>query len=269
MKRFLSIFITIASVLFAGYEFVAFGAEPAEKTPRSLKVMSYNIFQGRMASMQRLADEIKAQNPDFVALQEVDINTWREYAKEANGINFINELAQRTGMFGYFGRTIDCCGGWYGIAILSKHPAVSVESVDLPNPKNAEPRIMLKGRFMLDGHTPFVFASTHFDYSDSTTIAMQAETIVPVLEKEGIPAIVAGDFNCQIGSVPVKYLSEKGKLLSGGAPTWPSDAPRMRIDHIFGFPKEAFTLESTTEGLASKYAASDHLPVVSEITVEL
>lgn len=276
MKHISSLFLFLAALVFLQPCSVAAAEDAsvtsqAEKTakPRKLKIMSYNIFQGRMASMQRLADEIKAQNPDFVALQEVDINTRREYAKEANNIHFINELAQRTGMFGYFGRTIDCCGGWYGVAILSKHPAVCVESIDLPNPKNVEPRIMLKGRFLLDGHIPFVFASTHFDYEHPETIALQAETIVPVLEAEGIPAIVAGDLNSEPGTKAINYLSEKGVLLSGLEPTWPSDAPRIRLDYIFGFPKTAFRLDSTAEGLASKYAASDHLPVVSEVSVEL
>lgn len=281
MKQILSISLVIFYVFVANI--AIFAAEPAAEgasasgvnadapntKPRKLKIMSYNIFQGRKASMQRLADEINAQQPDFVALQEVDINTMREYAKECNGINFINELAQRTGMFGYFGRTIDCCSGYYGVAILSKHPATSVESIDLPNPKNVEPRIMLKGHFLLDGHTPIVFVSTHFDNGHPETRALQAQTVVDNLEGESVPAIVAGDLNSEPKTKPISILSDKGALLSGLAPTWPSDAPRMRIDYIFGFPGKAFTLNKTYEGTASKYAASDHLPVMSEVTVDL
>lgn len=238
--------------------------------PRKLKVMSYNLRFGERASMQRIADEINAQNPDFVALQEVDINSMRELAKANNGINFINELARLTGMFGYFGRTINFSvpGGYYGIGILSKHPAVSVESIDLPNPKAVEPRIMLKGRFLLDGHMPFVFASTHFDFKDPETIALQAEYIVPKLEAEGVPAIVAGDLNSAPGSKAIDFLADKGAPLSGSAPTFPAEEPRVRIDHIFGFPKASFILDSTSEGPSSKYAASDHLPVISNIIVD-
>lgn len=238
--------------------------------PRQLKIMSYNLRFGERASMQRLADEIKAQNPDFVALQEVDINSMREIAKANNGINFINELARLTGMFGYFGRTVNFSvpGGYYGIGILSKHPAQSVESIDLPNPKAVEPRIMLKGRFFLDGHMPFVFASTHFDFTDPETIALQAQYIVPLLDAEGVPAIVAGDLNSELGSKAVDSLMEKGAHLSGTALTFPAWEPKVRIDHIFGFPKSAFTLDATTEGPATKYAASDHLPVISTVTVD-
>lgn len=99
----------------------AFGAA-AENGERELTVMTYNLRFGELASMERLASEIRAANPDFVALQEVDVNTMREISKGNNCINFINRLAELTGMFGFYGRTINFAGGYYGIGILSKHP---------------------------------------------------------------------------------------------------------------------------------------------------
>ncbi len=66
----------------------------------------------------------------------------------------------------------------------------------------------------------------------------------------------------------IKLLSEDGAVLSGSNPTFPAKAPEKRLDHIFGFPKAAFRLESTREGTASPYAASDHMPVISVIETD-
>ncbi|MDE6271083.1 MAG: endonuclease/exonuclease/phosphatase family protein, partial [Muribaculaceae bacterium] len=45
---------------------------------REMTIMTYNLRFGELASMERLAQEINAANPDFVALQEVAVNTMRE-----------------------------------------------------------------------------------------------------------------------------------------------------------------------------------------------
>ncbi len=237
--------------------------------PRELKVMSYNLRFGELASMEHLAKEIKEADPDFVALQEVDVNSFRTAAKFNNGINFVNELAQRTGLFGFFGRSLNFSvkDGYYGVAILSKHPAVKVETFELPNPKAVEQRVLLRGEFLLDGHKPFVFASTHFDYTSPETQELQARYVLGKLDT-GIPAVLGGDFNCEASSPAIKLLSEDGAVLSGSNPTFPAKAPEKRLDHIFGFPKAAFRLESTREGTASPYAASDHLPVISVIETD-
>ena len=82
-----------ASVLFA----VSSAAESGSDT---LKVMTYNLRFGELASMEEIAEFISSENPDLVALQECDWDTARERAPKQNGVKFINELAYRTGMFG-------------------------------------------------------------------------------------------------------------------------------------------------------------------------
>lgn len=238
-----------------------------EYPARKLKVMSYNLRFGERAPMDRLAAEIKVENPDFVALQEVDVNAARRAAGENMGLNYINELAQRTGMFGYYGRTINFLGGYYGVAILSKHPATDVRTYPLPNPKNAEARVLLKGKFLLDGVRPFVFASTHLDYSDRSTTLLQAQHLLPILTSDGIPAIVGGDFNTSTKDDAIIFMASEGATLSGTAPTFPSDGPTTKIDHLFGYPEESFILEESHEGPVSDHAASDHLPIISTVTL--
>lgn len=237
-------------------------------SPRILKIMTYNLRFGERASMRKIAEEIKAQNPDFVALQELDICTRRHAARANNDINFINELAFFTGMFGHFGRTINLGDGYYGIGILSRHPMQSIDNINLPNPSGNEPRSLLLGHFLLDGTTPIVFASTHLDYQSKETQAAQAKLIIDTLTVQDVPAIVAGDFNSVAGSEVCRLFSS-GATLSGESPTFPADTPDKKLDYIFGFPKQAFRLLESGEGPASANAASDHLPVYSIIGVEL
>ena len=58
-----------------------------------LRVMTYNIRFGELATVDRLAEHIKSFKPDFVALEEVDVNTDRSLAPHQNGRNIISELA--------------------------------------------------------------------------------------------------------------------------------------------------------------------------------
>ena len=48
-----------------------------EAAEKELVVMTYNIRAGSLTTIDSLAEMIKSQNPDFVALQEVDVMTKR------------------------------------------------------------------------------------------------------------------------------------------------------------------------------------------------
>ena len=233
--------------------------------PRQLKVMTFNLRFGQLGTMDEIAAEIRSALPDFVALQEVDIFTMRNDAKLNNGVSFINELAQKTGMFGYFGRAINFAGGYYGVAILSRYPAVDIQTLELPNPKNEEQRVLFKGKFLLPGDLPIIFASTHFDYKSEQTQAAQAAFVINNLKQSDLPVIFAGDFNCPTDSEALKLFDTDCRILSGTAPTFPASGPKTRLDHIFGLPKADFELISTSEGFQTKTGISDHLPVVSTI----
>src|SRR5690606_14126261 len=67
--------------------------------------------------MDLFGEIIKAENPDLVALQEVDKGTTR-----SGGIDQTAELSTRTGLTGYFAKAREFQGGDYGVAILSRLP---------------------------------------------------------------------------------------------------------------------------------------------------
>ena len=107
-----------------------------------LKIMTYNLRFGEMASLEEMADYIKDRQPDIVALQECDWKTNRERALHQNGKAFVNELAYHTGMFGLYGKAVDYKDGYYGLGILSVS-VVKSERVFLPNPEpKKEQRIL-------------------------------------------------------------------------------------------------------------------------------
>lgn len=63
----------------------------AQENQHTLKVLTYNLRFGELASLQELGEYIKSHDSDIVALQEVDINTVRERAPHQNNRNFIAE----------------------------------------------------------------------------------------------------------------------------------------------------------------------------------
>ena len=236
--------------------------------PAKVRVMTYNLRFGELAgeNLDALAEFIKAQNPDFVALQEVDVCTSRTAAPAMNGRNMLSELAGKTGMFGYYARTINFAGGYYGIGILSKHPCVETEQFELPNPENAEPRALLKGVFELNGKRKIVFAVTHLDVKSAKTRELQADYICGILNSETIPVVLGGDFNAKPGEEAILTFETNADNLTGEAPTFPSVNPERKLDYLFGFPKNQIQAESVAVGNGGT-PLSDHLPVVADIVI--
>ena len=94
------------------------GASAAQEL--DLRIMSYNLRFGEIATMKQIGEYIASQQPDLVALQECDWDTQRERAPQQHHVRFVNELGSATGMFTAYGKALDYKGGSYGIGILSK-----------------------------------------------------------------------------------------------------------------------------------------------------
>ena len=83
----------------------------AQESPVRLKILCYNVRFGELASLEELAAFITEQNPDVVALQEMDCRTFRDRTPKQHGKDFITELGFRTGMLTAYGKTIPYAGG--------------------------------------------------------------------------------------------------------------------------------------------------------------
>ena len=237
----------------------------AQDIPVRLKVLCYNLRFGELASMEEFANFIKEQNPDIVALQEVDCRTYRDRAPKQHGIDFSTELGFRTGMLPVYGKTIPHAGGYYGIAILSKYPLASVERIYLPKTENGkEQRAVLVADVEYAEGKYFSFASTHLDYTNTEERQVQVKKLNEILLKRPYPVIVAGDFNARPNSLEISEGMSVWKVLCPQEPTAPASGPRHKIDYIFCYPENKW---KSIDADVIQSQLSDHLPISA--TVEL
>ncbi len=256
----------------------------SEVSALRVKVLTYNVLGGRNTDgardLNRLADVINTLDPDVVALQEVDRHTGR-----LNGVDLPGELALLTGMDFVFGRAMYYDGGEYGEAILSRFPIIDVTNHALPHQETSEPRAALAATIQFPtSEQTFVFIGTHLDHQRSPEDRIaQATEINAVLRQYGdLPVVLAGDLNAEPGSEPMRILKERWTDAWAGEEngfTYPSDAPRKRIDYLLYRPENRWSVIKTYRGIDIHHAdtswlallnlASDHLPLMAEFALRM
>ena len=232
----------------------------------TITVLSYNIHHANPPSkpglidLPAIANVIKQQGADLVALQEVDVHTGRSGAS----LHEAEELARLTGMRAYFAKAIDYGGGEYGVAILSKFPMEETKNTPLPTDDNTkgEHRTLATATIVLPGNKRFVFACTHLDAQrGDTNRQLQIKKIVDVLKGESLPVVIAGDFNALPESSVIQQLDRSfTRTCVTNCPfTIPEIAPNRTIDYIAFAPAKRFTVLS--HSVVDESYASDHRPV--------
>jgi endonuclease/exonuclease/phosphatase family metal-dependent hydrolase len=152
----------------------------SDRLPTRLTVMTYNIHHGegmdKRIDLERIAAVIRAENPDFVALQEVDKGTTR-----VSGVDQLAELARLTNMHAVYGAAMPYQGGEYGDAVLSRWPVKSSRVVPLPHTPGPqhEPRTAVSATTDLPaGAGPVELISTHWDHTrEPSDRLIQAEKV--------------------------------------------------------------------------------------------
>lgn len=216
---------------------------------QQLQIMSYNVRHcagmDLMIDYDRTAAVIAQQQPDVVALQELDSMTGRSGNRDQLG-----ELASRTGYHPVFGAAIEFNGGLYGVGILSREMPVSTKRIPLPG---EEPRLLLVVEL-----EDYVIACTHLDLDEAQRMAS-----VPLIVKEAQrwqkPFLLAGDWNDDPDSELLKAMTQYFTVLSGDEATYPADEPTECIDYVAAFNGCAEALETH---VIDEPEASDHRPLV-------
>jgi len=237
------------------------------ESAKSFRVMTYNIHHGEgvdgRIDLERIADVIKKERADLVALQEVDKGVARTARRD-----FPAELAVLTGMPCVFSNNYHYQGGEYGNAILSRFPVVTWTNTHLQMIRNGEQRGILQTTVSVLGNQ-LVFMATHIDYrrEDDERIINVAEFKRIVKRYSGLPVIVCGDFNDTPGSRTYANMAEEFvdvwvKVGDGPGYTITSTNPTKRIDYIW-LHKEQRSIEPLRAWVI-KTPASDHLPLVAE-----
>lgn len=236
---------------------------PCNGRSGGLKVMSYNIRSTRETSIDQIARDINGSAPDFVALQEVDVNGMRTARKDQP-----KELAKRTGLpYSSFGlaRERGFLAGNYGNAILSKFPILQVRTWKLPSLD--EQRVMICATVAAPGGETTA-CSVHLGLNGPERRAQVAE-----IEKiiDGFPTdrvVLMGDFNETSEKPAMRFLKNAGwtdawKVSGSGQPnTSTPKNPTKRIDFIL--TRDGSGLDPQCTHVPS-VSGSDHLPVVSTV----
>lgn len=223
-------------------------------------VVSYNIRHGQgmdgKLDLERTSNVLKDLTPDFVGLQEVDNGVRR-----SGSVDQPEYLAKRLGMHSAFGKFMDYDGGQYGLAILSKHPILSSEIIELP--LGNEPRVALATLVQIPNGEKLTVVNLHFDWvKDDRFRYSQATVLKEHLNRLQTPYLLVGDFNDQTGSRTLELL-ERDSVGAIKPPqnrfTFPSQNANIEIDFIFGSPKDRWEFLETR--VVQETLASDHRPV--------
>ena len=239
------------------------------------RLMSYNVhgcsgMDGRV-SPRRIARVIAAQQPDVVALQEMDLGRRRSRAEDQAAL-----IAAELGYHAVFCPTVTIGEEHYGHALLSRWPVEVVKRALLPHDPSSwwpEPRAALWTRVQLR-ERPVHLIMTHLGLGPKERMAQMQALMGPdwiggIPEDE--PVILCGDMNSLPGSAPYKIAAARLRDIQGGKSrrvlnTFTSARPVVRLDHIF-VSSHFETLAVTVPRNDLTRVASDHLPLMVDLQV--
>lgn len=225
-------------------------AAPRATPPAPLRVVTFNIHAGKDTggadNLARLAAFVRAERPDVLLLQEVDVRTTR-----SGGVDQPTALVAAVGGFVAFGKTLDFQGGQYGIAVWSRFPirahALRHLPIEPPQPRaggSTEPRGALVAEIDAPGGRLAV-VNTHLDASGDDGYRRQEiatlTAVVDSLRRTGHGrVIVGGDFNATPESAVVAQATAAGWRDAwavcgdgGDGFTFSARRPVKRIDYLW------------------------------------
>lgn len=229
------------------------GQTPIKKD--TLTVMSYNVHNCKSMSgqfdIESIARVINKQNPDIVAVQELDSMTTR-HPKFV-----LAEIARLTNLTPTYLPTINYSGGKYGIGLLTRNKPQAITKIHLAD--SSEPRGIIVAEF--SGYT---MMATHLGLGENDRLA-QIDTIQRLTPNCIKPVLLAGDLNFTPESEAFVKLAKDFKPLNDiTEKTFPADNPKVAIDYIM--ISRCCEVEVLHREVVNEPNASDHRPVVVKIT---
>lgn len=232
------------------------GERPREPQTNVVRIMSYNVRHCRGADnkvdVNRVADRILSENPDFACLNEI---------KPPQAL----ELGKKVKMFA------TPCGMRSCNAVLSRKPPVRIEEVALPW-NCYGPRSLMVCEF-----PEFAVAVMHYDCGDKALQCRidSAAVVRDTIARYGKPVFVAGDWNAEPHTEPIAALRGCVKILSAeNTRTWHGFGKHKTlqpgkteycIDYISVDLKSADRATLIETHVVKDDVTSDHYPVVATI----
>lgn len=251
------------------------------------RFMTFNIHWGvggdGVYDLERIAAVIRAEEPDYVALQEVHFHT-SEYAE-----NQAATLALRTSMHYYFhpilsGTPRDVNGaGSYGNAILTRKPIAQTKTCEFAIGTGYSLSQERRGACAVrTANDPFWFVCTHLgcDITGYEQCASISPLSAFVSSLPTTTVVMGGDFNSSSALSAPRSLVEThgwtdlwyewaqrngcGYLEGCTMPAW---WPYQRIDYLYAKGPRLAPHDAAVVHLESPYA-SDHNPIVATMEVQ-
>ena len=234
---------------------------------RTIRVATYNVHRCRGLDGRtlptRIADVIRAIDPDLIALQEV-------IGAGPHSQGHAEELGALLGMGWVMAPTRHLRGSLFGNVVLSRFPMRHHVQYDLTW-KTCEHRGVQRVDIALDSDT-LHFYNVHLGTSLLERRHQAAKLASLVHDRRVIgPKIILGDFNEWARGIAKDILAERlqsidlSKHLSRRR-TYPGFFPILHLDHIYyegtvevlkvSMPRDRMTL-----------MASDHLPLVADLKI--
>ena len=239
------------------------GCSTTDTPSKPMTIACYNIrsFRGldNVKNVDRTLAALKKLNFDLCALQEVR-------KENIDTVAPIEYCAEKLGMKAFFAQALLEKTFVYGVGTISKYPTTLVDIIKLPVAGNREPRVaqILK---VQSPNGELYFVNTHFSYEDGMDQERldQLKTILNVLDKnQYTPAIIAGDLNAEPNSPAINLLAEHCQIIGDVTPGFPANKPRVKIDYMAFYPKNAFTVSNFR--VVEDPASSDHRPIIADLT---
>ena len=241
---------------------------------KTFKLLTYNMHCGigvdRCYDLKRIETILKEEQPDLIALQEVDCGVSRTSHDDQS-----QYLADRLSMKNYYCATRSAGAGHYGIAVLSPFRLVHKHEYDLTYHPKREPRYCFRVDVEVEAGAMLHVFNCHLGLGTRERHYQRSQMLSEaVLLSEDLhhPVILMGDFNDRPLSV-VHYQLRRHFTDAFNAtgkwwgPTFKVGPLPIRLDHIYVSPGiRVLDCWVRRDELAS--VASDHWPLISRIEVE-
>ncbi len=237
------------------------------------RVVTWNIHKGiggldRRYRIERVISVLREIAPDVALLQEVAAGMPRA-AKDDQIHLLSHELDMRH--FAYSPQHRFSLGG-YGNAVLSRWPLYDVHHLDLTiGTRKRRGALSAKARIRIGRHSrSIVLSCLHLGLAGSER-GLQLDRFLSAHPFRGLhqrtPIILGGDLNDLWGTLGPKFLHPAGFTRAGTLQsTFPAWLPVRPLDGIF-VRGDAISVRATAVKATLARAASDHLPLVAELTL--
>ena len=245
-----------------------------------LQIGTYNVMHSqvheadlrgvKVIDPEGIADVIAANGAVICGLNEVDVNAKRSFFTHTP-FQVAERMRALTGERYYwaYGPAVHGHSGGgdshYGNALISKYPIKKVRTVPVDAGVGMEPRAILVATVDVDGKRLTVLC-THFGFG-RPDVDLMLKCVKEEIDASEYPVVLMGDFN--IGADQAEYDLLASWLVDSATEdqflpkTFPSDAPRGKIDFIFASP----SLHPDNARI-SNTLHSDHLPLFATIEYE-